>query len=62
MRANHTEEVALVRELTLDFTPPGHACGSWRRRSEGTAKLFDDLAALIALENEVLFPRFGPVA
>ena len=65
MRADHddhAEEVALIRELTLDFTPPEHACGSWRRLYEGTAKLFDDLAAHIALENEVLFPRFEPAA
>jgi regulator of cell morphogenesis and NO signaling len=65
MRADHddhAEEVALIRELTLDFTPPDHACGSWRRLYAGTAKLFDDLEAHIALENQVLFPRFEPAA
>jgi regulator of cell morphogenesis and NO signaling len=65
MRADHddhAEEVALIRELTLDLTPPEHACGSWRRLYAGTSKLFEDLAAHIALENEVLFPRFEPAA
>lgn len=65
MRADHddhAEEVALIRDLTLDFTPPDHACGSWRRLYAGTAKLFDDLEAHIALENQVLFPRFEPAA
>lgn len=65
MRADHddhAEEVTLIRDLTLDFTPPDHACGSWRRLYAGTAKLFDDLEAHIALENQVLFPRFEPAA
>jgi len=62
MRADHddhVENIALIRRLTADLTPPAHACGSWRRLYAGTAKLLDDLAAHIALENDVLFPRFG---
>ncbi|MGX0877813.1 regulator of cell morphogenesis and NO signaling [Roseovarius sp. MBR-154] len=61
MRADHddhVENIALIRRLTNDLTPPDHACGSWRSLYGGVATLFDDLAAHIALENDVLFPRF----
>jgi regulator of cell morphogenesis and NO signaling len=63
MRADHNdhaETIALVRKLTGDLTPPKHACGSWRSLYGGTATLLDELAAHIALENDVLFPRFEP--
>lgn len=62
MRAEHDdhgENIALIRRLTADLTPPDHACGSWRRLYAGTEKLLDELAAHIALENDVLFPRFA---
>lgn len=55
---DHAENIALIRRLTRDLTPPDHACRSWRALYDGTGKLLDDLAAHIALENEVLFPRF----
>jgi len=61
MRADHddhAENIALIRQLTHDLTPPEHACGSWRSLYSGTLTLFDDIAAHIALENDVLFPRF----
>lgn len=61
MRADHddhVENIALIRRLTNNLTPPDHACGSWRSLYGGVAALFDDLAAHIALENDVLFPRF----
>lgn len=61
MRADHddhAESTALIREMTHDLTPPAHACGSWRALYHGTSVFFDDLAAHIALENDVLFPRF----
>lgn len=61
MRADHddhAENIAKIRQLTKDFTPPEHACGSWRSLYGGTATLLDDLAAHIAMENDVLFPRF----
>ena len=64
MRADHddhAEEVALIGSRSTS-TPPDHACGSWRRLYRGRPSLFDDLAAHIALENEVLFPRFEPAA
>jgi regulator of cell morphogenesis and NO signaling len=63
MRADHddhAESVALIRRITRDLTPPGHACGAWRSLYGGVAALFEDLAAHIALENDVLFPRFEP--
>ena len=63
MRADHddhAETVALIRRITRDLTPPGHACGAWRSLYGGVAALFEDLAAHIALENDVLFPRFEP--
>ncbi len=63
MRADHddhAENIALIRKLTHDLSPPDHACGSWRALYAGTEKLLDDLAAHIALENDVLFPRFEP--
>lgn len=63
MRADHdehAESIALIRRLTGDLTPPDHACGAWRSLYGGVTALFDDLAAHIALENDVLFPRFEP--
>lgn len=64
MRADHddhAENIALIRRLTNDLTPPAKACGSWRSLYAGLTTLFDDLATHIALENDVLFPRFEPV-
>lgn len=63
MRADHDDHagnIALIRRLTQGLTPPEHACGSWRSLYGGTAGLLDDLAAHIALENDILFPRFEP--
>jgi len=65
MRADHDDHaanIALIRQLTNDLTPPDHACGSWRSLYGGTATVFDALAAPIALENDDLFPRFEPAA
>ena len=61
MRADHDDHaanIAHIRSLTANLTPPDHACGSWRALYAGTEKLFADLSAHIALENDVLFPRF----
>jgi regulator of cell morphogenesis and NO signaling len=61
MRGDHedyTANIELIRQLTGGLMPPDHACGSWRALYAGTEKLLDDLAAHIALENEVLFPSF----
>jgi len=61
MRAEHEDHarnIALIRHITGNLTPPDHACGSWRALYAGTRKLLEDLAAHIALENDVLFQRF----
>lgn len=55
---NHAESIALILRITANLVPPDHACGSWRALYAGTAKFLDDLASHIALENEMLFPRF----
>lgn len=63
MRADHDDHarnIVLIRHLTGELTPPDHACGSWRALYGGLAALLDDLAAHVALENDVLFPRFEP--
>jgi regulator of cell morphogenesis and NO signaling len=65
MRADHddhAENIALIRQLTRNLTPPEHACGSWRLLFGGTATLLDELATHIALENDLLFPRLGSAA
>ncbi|MDK3073629.1 hemerythrin domain-containing protein [Sedimentitalea sp. JM2-8] len=61
MRADHddhAEGIEQIREMTDNLTPPDHACGSWRALYAGTDKFLDDLTAHVALENDVLFPRF----
>lgn len=65
MRADHDDHaqtIALIRRLTHDLTPPAHACGAWRSLYGGTVTLLGELADHIALENNVLFPRFEPAA
>lgn len=61
MRADHADHatgIANIRQITNDLTPPDHACGSWRALYGGTAGLLHDLETHIAIENDVLFPRF----
>ncbi len=44
MRADHddhAQNIALIRRLTHDMTPPDHACGSWRSLYGGTAALLE---------------------
>ncbi|MBE0412892.1 hemerythrin domain-containing protein [Yoonia sp.] len=57
---DHAVSISLIRKLTGDLTPPKHACGFWRSLYVGTTTLIDELAAHIALENDVFFPRFAP--
>ena len=50
----------LLRELervTDRYTPPTHACGSYRALYQRLAELQADLQRHIYLENELLFPR-----
>lgn len=61
MRHDHDfqeQAIRMIIELTRAFALPEGACGSWRRLYAGTAKLCGDLAEHMAVENDVLFPRF----
>ena len=46
-----------LRELTLDYTPPEDACGSYRSLFLGLQSLEQDLHLHIYLESHLLFPR-----
>ena len=43
--------------LTGAYTPPEHACASWRALYAALDELERELMAHIHLENHVLFPR-----
>lgn len=61
MRQEHDEANALVDRVTLlthDLTLPEGACRSWTALYTGLDKFARDLQAHVALENDVLFPRF----
>jgi regulator of cell morphogenesis and NO signaling len=61
MRHDHDfqeQAIAVIIEITRAFALPVNACGSWRRLYAGTAKLCSDLIEHMAVENDVLFPRF----
>ena len=65
MRADHDDherELAEIRQLTHDLTPPERACTSWTTLYAGLAEFADDLTEHIRLENDVLFPRFENAA
>ncbi len=55
---DHAEAIERIRKMTGNLTPPDHACGSWRALYAGLDRFLEDLAAHVALENHVLFPRF----
>lgn len=55
---SHAAQLARLEALTSNFTPPEHACGSWRALCKGVEALTTDLVAHMDLENTVLFPRF----
>jgi regulator of cell morphogenesis and NO signaling len=46
-----------IREITNDFTPPAHACGTYRLVYNRLEALESDLFEHIHLENNILFPR-----
>lgn len=55
----HTEAGALmekIRDLTADFTPPDHACATWRAAYAKLEEFEVDLHRHVHLENNVLFP------
>jgi regulator of cell morphogenesis and NO signaling len=65
MRSDHDDhgaDIARIRALTHNMTPPDDACGSWRRLYADLATFIEELEAHIALENKVLFPQFEAVA
>ncbi len=51
------EALMQLRELTDQYTPPGHACTSWRALLGGLAHLDEDLRIHIHKENSILFPK-----
>ena len=58
----HGEQLERLARLTRDHTPPAGACNTWRALYAGTRQLTDDLIAHIHLENNLLFPMFGPTS
>ena len=60
MEEEHREVGALlgrIKELTDDFHPPEHACGTWRACLDALSELDANTRAHIHLENEALHPR-----
>lgn len=49
--------VERMRKVTSGFTPPLHACTTYRALFESLAQLESDLHRHVHLENNVLFPR-----
>jgi regulator of cell morphogenesis and NO signaling len=47
-----------IREITNDFTPPAHACTTYRLTYERLAELERMTYDHVHLENNILFPRF----
>lgn len=63
MRQDHDTADRLAAEVlavTRNLDLPAGACRSWTALYTGLRKLLDDLQAHMALENDVLFPRFEP--
>ena len=51
------EQLAKLRGLAHDFTPPEEACKTWRALYLGLSEFEQELKQHIHLENNVLFPR-----
>lgn len=54
---DHAVNLAKLRELTCNYTPPADACGTWTALYLGLADLEAELMEHIHHENNVLFPR-----
>lgn len=50
-------DLARLRELTSNYTPPAEACNTWNALFLGLAELERELKDHIHLENNVLFPK-----
>ena len=59
---HHRRELAEIRRLTCNLTPPDRACTSWCTLYAGLAEFADELTEHFRLENDVLFPRLKEVA
>jgi len=46
-----------IRTITNDYTPPEHACNSYRFMYKKLEELENDLHQHIHLENNILFPK-----
>jgi regulator of cell morphogenesis and NO signaling len=60
MVSDHEEagaDLAAMRQLTHDYTPPADACNTYRALLAGLAELEADLHRHVHKENYVLFPR-----
>jgi regulator of cell morphogenesis and NO signaling len=60
MGIEHEEAAAsldILETLTDGYTPPEHACGSWRALLSGLRALDEDMAEHMRKEEEILFPR-----
>jgi regulator of cell morphogenesis and NO signaling len=53
----HCANLARIRALTTDLTPPAEANDAWRRLYQRLGELETELFDHIHLENDVLFPR-----
>lgn len=53
----HGENLAGVREITNDLTPPAEACGTWRALYTRLSAFEAELMEHIHLENYILFQR-----
>jgi regulator of cell morphogenesis and NO signaling len=61
MMAEHREvedQLARLRAVTNDHTPPADACRSWTALCEACRKIDEDLTEHMRVENEELFARF----
>lgn len=60
MEAEHDsagQALAMMRQLTNDYTPPADACNSYRAMLDALQQLERDLHQHIHKENNILFPR-----
>ena len=61
MENEHHEDLAMIEELkklTNHFQAPKNSCKSWKKLYQDLERLFEDLQLHIAVEDEILFPRF----
>ena len=54
-------ELAKIRALTNDYTPPSSACNTYRAMLDGLAELEADMHRHVHKENSILFPRAAEI-